>query len=90
MKNAIKLRHSRIEKAVAALKAAGWTVHSSVSGYWVAITDEGEDDPGAVDTLREVRAILRPFRCTARWTGNGNTDGCGVSTSDARIEQYQS
>lgn len=66
--------------------------HEDGDGYVYAdISDERDEDgepvdSSAEDTLREINAALQPLNLVARWTGSGNTDEDGASTSEISIE----
>lgn len=68
-----------------ALAQAGYDLSRSST---IAVSDESRDDyddPDADATLDEIRAIVEPLGGSADWTGDGNTDADGRSTSDVRI-----
>jgi hypothetical protein len=50
----------------------------------VAVTDDGEGSGN--EALKEIQGIAKAHGCVASWTGDGNTDSDGESTSDIAIE----
>lgn len=84
----VHMRHDdRLDRAQAALSASGWecSASSTETTLYIAVADEGGDDPSANEALEEIRAIVAEFGASAEWTGNGNTDADGSSTSDIAI-----
>lgn len=72
-----------LEKAKAALEEDGYdTTNETDEALYLAVKDAGDDDPDADEALEAIRAIVEPLGCGAEWTGNGNTDADGESTSD--------
>lgn len=73
----------------AALSVAGYdTSHVDDTELILSLTDGTQGDTEEVDgeeSLAEVRSIVEPLGYQANWTGNGNTNSDGESTSDVRI-----
>lgn len=80
-------RTGPIDAARAALCQAGYWLDS---GGIVSVGDNPADaettDPEADEAMAEIRSIVEPLGCRAEWTGSGNTDSDGYSTSDIQID----
>lgn len=72
--------------ASTALRAAGYDLSLSEADHLVLAVSDGDDDGEAETALSEIRNIVGPVGCVAEWTGDGNTDADGYSTSDVRID----
>ena len=53
----------------------------------IVVQDKGGDDPEADEALEDIQDIAAEFDCVADWTGDGNTDAHGVTTSDIYVEK---
>ena len=91
-KYADEIAERRLAEDCAAVEAAIDAVVSYESSmyeggvYRLALDDAGDDDPAAEAALAEIRRGLPAGWC-ADWTGDGNTDKGGDSTSDVLISR---
>lgn len=60
---------------------------SDDSRILIAVSDPGGDSDEAAEARAELRAAL-PEWCAVEWTGDGNTDSDGETTSDLSISGW--
>lgn len=75
----------RLEAARDAIEAAGYSVSSRSNDdrLYIEVSDDGDDDAERV--LEQIQAIAEKHGCDASWSGNGNTDADGETTSDVVV-----
>jgi hypothetical protein len=59
---------------------------TKINGGGLLCEGSDNDSDDAEAELMKIQEIVRKYHCEANWTGNGNTDGDGYTTSDVRIE----
>lgn len=76
-----------LDSAHIALESDGYSISQSSTDdtLYLAVAVDPNDESVEDDQLASIRAIVEPLGCAAEYTGNGNTDARGVSTSDVRV-----
>lgn len=88
-------KYTEVEEALRAAgydSARGWSDAYLVVAVGDASTDD-TPDPEADDALAEIQSIAGRYGWAAEWSGDGNTDADGHTTSDVLVapeEEVQS